>query len=467
MSITSLAFFTISSQKVKADVIDIYKNGLFDTEVYTSNSELLTDNDLLTFWRPMKDGSVILTFEEPQDINHIYLNSSRGGLLRFYDSSDVLITSMNTSSFKLENNYLIDMSIHNVKKVNVFQPNDISPRSEFMEIEVFSSLPDSFPPSKISNVQYVFNEDNSITYTFDFPTDSDFSHLEIYQGSSLLNEKFTNNSIKITDLVPLMNYTFKFISVDKSGNKSEAYESIITMPEGPDLIAPLDVTNLKHVVSDSSVQFTYSLPIDDDFSHLQIYRGNDLIADNVKIASFTDENLDFETSYKYTFKSVDFTGNISNGSTLTIKTMPYNDEIAPSAPSGLVVNTGNSSLYFNWLGNSENDLAGYNVYVDGIKKNGALVNSVSYRLTNLVNNQEYTIQVSAVDTSGNESVLSDFVLGVPDVSKLPIFKVDNDLKPVAESIESWFSALWLPIAFSSGITLAFIVGRRIKALFFA
>lgn len=320
---------------------------------------------------------------------------------------------------------------------------------------------------KISNVQHVFNEDNSITYTFDFPSDSDFSHLEIYQDNQLLKDDYKLNSIKISDLTPEMSYNFKFVSVDTSGNKSEAFISSVTAPSGPDLIAPLEVSEIKKVVSGSSIQFSYKLPIDDDFSHLQVWRNNVMIADNLKINSFNDNDLDYDTTYNYMFKSVDFTGNVSNGSSLTVKTMPEIDEIAPFSPAGVDVISGNASLFLSWSASPENDVVGYNVYIDGVKRNGSPVAGNSFRMTNLVNGQEYSLQVSAVDTSGNESELTQTFVGVPDSAMLPIFKVDTDLSAVAKSTENWFSQLWLVTAFSASIPIAFFVGGRVKALFFA
>lgn len=469
-SFAALVFFTISNEKASAAEYDFSKGLLDENPSIIESSDLdplIFDNDINTGIK--SENTYTIVFKDVMPLNQYVLKVKADSLYRMYlyDSSGVLIKSVTTRDTSppvaYDGNYLF-VEASDVKKITF---NGMSfDESEKYEFDIFP-VPDEIPPSKISNVQYVFNEDNSITYTFDFPTDTDFSHLEIYQGSSLLNEKFTNNSIKITDLVPLMNYSFKFISVDKSGNKSDPYESIITMPEGPDLIPPLEISNLKHIVYDTSVQFTYSLPIDDDFSHIQVWRGNEQIADNVRINSFKDENLDYETSYNYVFKTVDFSGNVSNGSSLTIKTMPFKDDIPPLAPVGLEVITGNSSLSFSWIPSPENDVLGYNVYVDDVKINGSVISGNSYRLTNLTNGNEYKIQVSAVDTSGNESELSNLVVAVPDESKLPVFKVDTDLKSVAESTENWFSELWLVLAFSSSIPIAFLVGHRIKNLFFA
>lgn len=355
-----------------------------------------------------------------------------------------------------------------VSKDNVFYPSSDAQYKAFsnFKVSVYGEI-DEIAPQKITNVRHLFNEDNSVTYEYDLPADDDFSHLEIYQDNQLLKDDYKLNSIKISDLTPEMSYKFKFVSVDTSGNKSEPFISSVTSPSGPDLIAPLEVSEIKKVVSGTSIQFSYKLPIDNDFSHVQVWRNNIMIADNLKINSFNDNDLDYDTTYNYMFKSVDFTGNVSNGSSLTVKTMPEIDEIAPLSPVGVDVVNGNASLFLSWSASPESDVVGYNVYVDGVKRNGSPVAGNSFRMTNLVNGQEYSLQVSAVDTSGNESELTQTFVGVPDSAKLPVFKVDTDLSAVSKSTENWFSQLWLVTAFSASIPIAFFVGGRIKALFFA
>lgn len=466
-------FYLFNSQlNVFAQERDYMNNGILEKVGYSLIDDKflpMFDNDITTNFRTENYTGMTIEFDEVQTIAGVWANADKvNGLdIQYYDVNKKLLYG--------ENSHILGQSrvrmfaypnkINNVKYVYIGgwygDPIRIN------EIDFISDLPDDVPPNKISGVKNVFNEDNSITYSYDFPSDSDFSHIEVYQDEQLIQDKYKLNSIKITGLEPLMNYNFKFIAVDTSGNKSEPYISTIQMPEGPDLIPPLEISDIKHVVSSTSVQFSYLLPIDDDFSHIQVWRNGVIVADNVKINSFNDSVLDYETTYNYVFKSVDMTGNVSNGSSLTVKTMPYVDDIAPLAVAGVDVISGNASLFLSWSASPENDVVGYNVYIDGVKRNGSPVAGNSFRMTNLVNGQEYSLQVSAVDTSGNESELTQTFVGVPDSAMLPIFKVDTDLSAVAKSTENWFSQLWLVTAFSASIPIAFFVGGRVKALFFA
>lgn len=438
-------------------------------------NEKMFDGDLATYF----DASVVGylgTFDDLLKVSKLVYISSSPQTLRtsvtYKDSNNVnssaYIEDMNVNSYELEGYYYTELT----PKTGTYLYEGLTVgtsviSSQLNEIEVYYTNDDSIPPAPITNLSYVFGDDNSVTYTYDFPTDPDFSHIEVYQDLQLIQDNHQVTSLKITGLTPESNYNFHFYAVDTSGNKSNVYSSTIQMPSGPDLIAPQNITSVDTIVSDDSIQFSYLLPIDSDFSHLQVYRNNELIAPNVQLSSFIDEGLEYETSYTYSFKSVDMSGNVSEGYSLTLQTMPYNDATPPSAPTGLEVIAGNSSLALSWFPNPENDVQGYNVYVDGVKRNGSLIFGNSYSMTNLANANEYLIQISAVDTNGNESSLTAQIPGIPDASKIPFFKLDNDLTDVVESTENWFSELWLVVAFSAGIPLAFVVGNRIKSLFFA
>jgi glucose/arabinose dehydrogenase len=87
---------------------------------------------------------------------------------------------------------------------------------------------------------------------------------------------------------------------------------------------------------------------------------------------------------------------------------PPADNIPPSVPSGLVATEiGKTSIEMSWAPSTDNTgVAGYNVYVDGVKSNGEIIGGTSRLLTGLSPNTAYSIAVSAVDFSGNESGLS-------------------------------------------------------------
>lgn len=81
-------------------------------------------------------------------------------------------------------------------------------------------------------------------------------------------------------------------------------------------------------------------------------------------------------------------------------------EGVPSAPTGLIATAGVESASLSWNVHSSSNVIGYNVYMGGVKQNGALVTTTSYSKTGLVNGTPYSFQVTAVDRFGQESDLS-------------------------------------------------------------
>jgi hypothetical protein len=114
---------------------------------------------------------------------------------------------------------------------------------------------------------------------------------------------------------------------------------------------------------------------------------------------------------------------LTNTSTSTVTVYEFDifvsDTTAPAVPTGLAVSTGNSELTINWSANTETDLAGYNLYrstddVTFTKINTSTLTGTSYVDTGLTNGTTYYYQLSALDTSNNESTKTASVSGVPD-----------------------------------------------------
>ena len=78
------------------------------------------------------------------------------------------------------------------------------------------------------------------------------------------------------------------------------------------------------------------------------------------------------------------------------------DQVAPATPTGLSVSTATAAtLELDWNDNSEQDLAGYKVYLDGTLV--ATVTDSTYTYTGLTANTSYTLEVAAIDNSSNLS----------------------------------------------------------------
>lgn len=135
------------------------------------------------------------------------------------------------------------------------------------------------------------------------------------------------------------------------------------------------------------------------------------------IAIITDStyrvmHLENEKSYIFTVTAID-TANNESATSARVMAMPSDiyDNEAPLAPQDVVALGGDKIVNVTWKRNTEADLAGYNVYVNGVQDNVDLIKEEKYRIVNLLNGTQVEVTVTAVDTHGNESgyALSDMV----------------------------------------------------------
>ena len=90
------------------------------------------------------------------------------------------------------------------------------------------------------------------------------------------------------------------------------------------------------------------------------------------------------------------------------------DRTPPAAPTGLEATPGDRTVNLSWRANTEDDLAGYNLYRDGELLAPGLAES-SYNDNTVVNDITYTYAVTALDHSGNESAPSPALEATPEV----------------------------------------------------
>lgn len=180
---------------------------------------------------------------------------------------------------------------------------------------------------------------------------------------------------------------------------------------------------------------------------------------------YEDKTVKPDMDYKYQVAAVINGAEHPISPTLTVHTPIKKDTTPPSVVDSVYVHNQFESFTVNWKPNIEPDLDGYNVYVDGKKHNTSLIKSTSYTVRDLKNGQRYEVRVSAVDKSGNESVLSPAAYAIPDGKQIPPVKFNYSLKDIVDGITHWFSGIWMILAFSVAIPLAFYIGNRVKGLF--
>lgn len=112
------------------------------------------------------------------------------------------------------------------------------------------------------------------------------------------------------------------------------------------------------------------------------------------------------------------------------------DHVKPNTPQNVQVIAGNGAATVKWSPNSESDIFKYNIYKDGIHEYSVPASKLEFTAYELTGNQTYTFEVSAVDTSDNESDRS-----VPQ-SVTPSHQQITQVQRAINNMDSKYQTLW-------------------------
>jgi hypothetical protein len=223
------------------------------------------------------------------------------------------------------------------------------------------------------------------------------------------------------------------VSVLNSYGRSAGLSNQVQVPSAPTLPAP---ANLSAHLSANGVELTWNaVPPSPEIPGVKyeyrVYRrdvvtNHDAVAGELPVSgasnpNFVDSGFEWEKTYDYRVTIVtvvdrpDGPEQVEGDDTSSVRVVAH-DIFPPATPTGLqAVFSGPGQKPFIdliWAGNSESDLAGYNVYrrdvgSQPIKINTELVKTPAFRDTNVVPGHEYFYSISAVDAPGNESPRSE------------------------------------------------------------
>lgn len=142
----------------------------------------------------------------------------------------------------------------------------------------------------------------------------------------------------------------------------------------------------------------------------EVLQGSTVLNDNVTGTSLDVTGLKCTTTYNFTVRAKDATGNRSAASNTVYATTVYcsdKDTQAPTVPTNLTAaNATDTSLTLVWTASTDNvGVTGYDVYQNG-KLLNSNVTSTSLVVTGLNCNAEYSFNVRAKDAAGNQSANS-------------------------------------------------------------
>lgn len=261
---------------------------------------------------------------------------------------------------------------------------------------------DTIPPGKPSNLKAI-SGDQSINLSWDLNTEADISGYKIYNGGSfLMSLPKDQHTFNVTGLANGTAYTFSVVAYDLSGNVSPA-ATITAIPA--DTIPPAAPQNLTAAAGNKAVSLFWTANTEPDLKGYIIYQDGAKL--NIPASKNVYQYISGLTNgkeYSYQVSAVDYAGNESPRSA-AVKVTPdiSADKTPPKTPTGLAATGNKLSIDATWDKNTEPDLLGYFVYLDGARVTYSPISTNAYNIPNLEKGRTYSVQVSAIDDSGNES----------------------------------------------------------------
>ena len=269
-------------------------------------------------------------------------------------------------------------------------------------------------------------EVNEYTATQDF-TDTLFR--KYYQNYILSVFDPTNRLTKVTAYLPL-NILLKFNLSDRFIIKGDSYKinsintNLQTGKSDMELLNDIVISTLEEdttppnnvqglavdSVTYNSVSISWTGNTDTDLAGYKVYLDGVLNATLGIQDSYIITSLAQGTSYNIRVTAYDTSGNESAFASATEVTAQTSvqDVTPPTKPTNLSDGLiGSTAIGISWTASTDNvGIDYYRVYVDDIVQSPTTSNT-SYTITGLIPDTQYTINVDAVDTSGNFSQLSD------------------------------------------------------------
>lgn len=189
-------------------------------------------------------------------------------------------------------------------------------------------------------------------------------------------------------------------------------EAYATMP---DTTPPPVPAGLVAVAGNGKVSLTWSGVDANDLDGYHVYRDDVRITSTpIGTTSYVDLDLINGQTYAYRVSAIDVAGNESEKSNqVTATPEELGDQEPPNAPIGVIAESGNTQVELSWTANSEEDFSNYRVYRNGVLIADNIVTN-NYVDINVSNGVTYVYEVTAVDTSLNESEKSEAVTATPE-----------------------------------------------------
>ena len=205
--------------------------------------------------------------------------------------------------------------------------------------------------------------------------------------------------------------------------------------------------NLSATVGSDNVSLDWDDNTESNFAGYNLYRSENsgagfvqINTDLIEVSEYNDNDVVTGTTYFYKVSAVDTFGYESDMSE-EVSALPK-DTVKPDAPANLIAVPGDGQVTLDWDDNTEDDLAGYEVYRTSTPGtdywNVRSVTESTFTDKYLTNGKSYYYIIKAVDESQNESKASNEVEAVPGAASVEQLNLLKDFKlfpnPASESI---------------------------------
>jgi chitodextrinase len=265
---------------------------------------------------------------------------------------------------------------------------------------------DNIAPTVPSNLKAESLSDNRFRISWEpaYDNDSVKEYLVFLNGDFL--QAISTNEYLLQNLHDLTTYNVTIQAIDQSANASGLSENInITTT---DITAPSKPTLQVKEVSENRISFYWTASVDQSEQISYDLYVNDNIWITLNETKYILLDLDEFTKYHVYVIARDDIGNTSEPS--DVLQVTTSDISPPTAPETITATEiGNTTFTVNWQASTDNDeIQSYKLLLDGKVVDQSV--DTFFVFTDLKERITYSVQVIAVDRSGNESQASEVLL---------------------------------------------------------
>jgi fibronectin type 3 domain-containing protein len=303
-----------------------------------------------------------------------------------------------------------------------FNSSGINEGNDILYIDDIGIITDNTPPAQPLGLTATAG-DTEITLHWTANNETDLSGYTISRSTNgidytIIESNYSSSNYTDTGLTNNVQYYYKINAVDFAGNTSIDSATASATPSNQPPAAP---TGLTAAPGNRVIYLDWNNNTDSDLAGYNLYRSLTAGSGYTQIngtlipagtINFTDSAVSANVTYYYVVKAVDTTPYESADSN---EASAVPDDYAPAAPTGLSATGGSGQISLSWNAVPEDDVVGYNVYRSSTNGTGysritpTPVGTPGFTDTGLGDGQTYYYVVTAIDTAGNESVVSNEV----------------------------------------------------------